>query len=84
MDIEKVRKIAGIKLSEAKDEFEDSAEFTDEFFGTLEKVFEKINSRRWKNWMKMTDQNYPTHTVAALEDVKRALKKLEAEIEKAQ
>lgn len=67
------------KLTEAKAEYEDSGEFTDEFYT----VVEIINSKRFAAWMKITDENYSTQCVPAYKELKAALKKVVDEIEAA-
>lgn len=67
MEIDRIKHLAGMQLNEGKkSEYEDSAEFTDEFFGViqdLKKNLKIVNSKRWKKWMQLTDTNYGTGCV---------------------
>ncbi len=80
MDKKQLQKLAGIPLTEGvKSKFEDSTDFTEEF----DRVVESLKSKRWADWMKITDENYPTKAKYALKNVIAAIELLEAEIEKA-
>jgi hypothetical protein len=50
-------------LTEANSDYEDSSEFTDEFYGMsqdIEKMKSKMKNPRWMKWMKVTDTNFGT------------------------
>jgi len=68
MEIDRIKHLAGMTLQEGKaSEYEDSAEFTDEMvttFGAIEKFSKLFQSKKWKNWMKATDENYSTTCVS--------------------
>lgn len=68
------------KIDEAKTKYEDSTDFTAE----MDKVSETIFSDRFSDWMKSTDSNFDTECVSALADLRKAMKKLETEIMKAE
>lgn len=54
---------------EAKKEYGDSAEFTDEFYTVLEIV----TSERWKDWMKVSDDNWGTNVQPQAEKIEKAI-----------
>jgi Sec7-like guanine-nucleotide exchange factor len=66
-ELKRVKELAGIQtLTEEKAEYEDSADFTEELSDVEEmtkKLFDIVGSKRWSNWMKITDTNYSTHCV---------------------
>lgn len=67
------------QVSEAKNEYEDSAEFTGEFYNLnddLKKIAKIIKSKRFENWMKDTDSNFGTHSMQTYNSVKLDLSKL--------
>ncbi len=71
MDLAHIRKLAGVLeegKKKAKEEYDDSAEFTDELAdvgAAIEKVAAILEQKRWTDWMKITDQNYSTGCVDA-------------------
>lgn len=76
-------KSAAPQLTEAKTEYSDSAEFTDEFYGVMQTVqsLKKImRSPRWMRWMESTDLNFGTKAAAKAKDANFALGKLEASL----
>ena len=85
MDNKRLLELAGI-LKESTD-YVDSADFTEDYLNLLDSVhniFETVNSKRWNNWMKVTEQNYDVKTVKASDDLKtiaKALKKAAAVLE---
>jgi hypothetical protein len=84
---------SGSVLLEAKGDYSDSGEFTDEFFGLfdhLNKMKAVIKAPRWLEYMKMTDTNFGTSTVesalstiSALNSLDAALHDIDAEFDKA-
>lgn len=79
-------------IVEAK-EFEDSAEFTDEFYGIHADVIKmkgKMKAPRWMNWMESTDTNFGTecvepaqNAIKAVDTLARLLDEIDAEFDKA-
>ena len=52
-------------IQEASSDYSDSSEFTDEFYGMLEKIAQfkgKMKNPRWMKWMRTTDTNFGTET----------------------
>lgn len=52
-------------ILEGSADYSDSSEFTDEFYGMLEKIAQfkgKMKNPRWINWMRDTDSNFGTET----------------------
>lgn len=69
-------------LLEAKD-YSDSSEFTDEFYGVIQKVNEikrAVKAPRWMAWMKTTDHNFSTNCEALGRDVITAVNALDKSI----
>lgn len=60
-------------------QYEDSVEFTEEMVDVLN----TINSPRMEHWMRMTDSNYGTNTMAKLKRARNAINELWAELESA-
>jgi dynactin complex subunit len=83
----------GEVLLEANSDYEDSSEFTDEFYGMsqdIEKMKSKIKNPRWLKWMKVTDQNFGTDceaparaAIAAIGTLSTQFTDLEEELDKA-
>ncbi len=75
------------------DEFDDSAEFTEEFYGIMQdvtKMKKKMKAARWMAWMKSTDENHSTecqakakNAIAAVVFLEDTLKAVDDELEKA-
>jgi len=64
MEFKKLQDLAqkGVVITEAKSEYDDSSEFTNELATMLmniHKVRRIINSKRWKDWMKISDEQFP-------------------------
>ena len=77
MDKNRLLELAGV-LKESTD-YVDSADFTEDYLNLLDSVhniFETVNSKRWNNWMKVTEQNYDVKTVKASNDLKTIAKEL--------
>lgn len=52
-------------IQEGASNYSDSSEFTDEFYGMLEKIAQfkgKMKNPRWLKWMRDTDTNFGTET----------------------
>ena len=83
MKLTKLEELAnrqGRPLTEAKGEYSDSAEFTDEFYGVIQQItaIKKImKSPRWAKWMQSTDENFGTKVVSKSKDATFALDKLD-------
>lgn len=85
--------VKGGLLTEANSDYEDSSEFTDEFYGMsqdIEKMKSKIKNPRWMKWMKVTDQNFATEceaparaAIAAIGTLSTQFTDLEEEFDKA-
>lgn len=63
------------RLTEAKN-YDDSAEFTDEFFGVVQKVNDikrVVKAPRFMNWMKATDHNLDTDGEESCESLGKAV-----------
>lgn len=79
-------------ITEGK-EFEDSAEFTDEFYGIHQDVMKlkgKMKAPRWMSWMKSTDANFSTecvepakNAIRTVDELSRLLDEIDAEFDKA-
>lgn len=77
MDNKRLLELAGV-LKESTN-YVDSADFTEDYLNLLDDVhniFETVNSKRWNNWMKVTEQNYDVKTVKASDDLKAIAKEL--------
>lgn len=82
----------GEALLEGKN-YEDSAEFTEEFYGVVQKVNDikrVVKAPRFMGWMKVTDHNFDTSceemgqaVISAVDALHTAVHTLEAEIDKA-
>jgi hypothetical protein len=73
-------KMAEGLVLEAKKDYDDSGDFTEEFFGVGAKIHDMeaiVRQPRWNNWMASTDHNYSTSCVALSADVISSLKALE-------
>jgi len=80
-------------LTEANSDYEDSSEFTDEFYGMsqdIEKMKSKMKNPRWIKWMKITDQNFGTDceaparaAITAIGSLSTQFTDLEEELDKA-
>lgn len=80
-------------IQEANSDYDDSSEFTDEFYGMsqdIEKMKMKIKNPRWLKWMKVTDQNFGTDceaparaAIAAIGTLSTQFTDLEEELDKA-
>ena len=78
--LESIDQIQGGQMNEDGDEYADSAEFTEDFFGvdnSLAAITGITTSQKWNNWLRVTDHNYLTHCVDSNE---RFRKKLNAAI----
>ena len=67
-------------LSEAKEEYKDSTEFTEE----LHTIDDIIRSKRFYKWLEVTDENFGTNTVKAGGELKKAMDNFWKEMEKAE
>ena len=77
MDKKRMLELAGV-LNEA-DEYEDSAEFTEEYLTVLDNIKDIgkiINSKKWDNWLRITEKNYDVKTVKLNDDLKSHFKAL--------
>ena len=91
MELNRLKELAGI-LNEAKD-YNDSSEFTEDYIDVMEnllKIYKIVKTEKWKNWVKVTEQNYDVKTIDTFnkfyDDFKRAFLKFEdfkKEIDKA-
>ena len=66
MDSTRLKNLAGIMLSEAANDYEDSAEFTadlEEVGSMINKIHKIVHSKKWINWCKITDENFDTQTI---------------------
>ncbi len=78
------------RLNEAKLEYDDSAEFTEELMNARQHITNLTRitfSPRWAKWMKATDENYATNCAKkanelnmAVRAAKHALAELEEEL----
>jgi hypothetical protein len=65
-------------------EFEDSAEFTDEFYGIMQDITKmkgKMKAPRWMAWMRTTDENFGTSCESPARAAITAIGNLEAQIQ---
>jgi len=77
MELKRLKELAGV-LNEAKD-YSDSAEFTEDYMTVLDNIKEIgkiINTKKWDNWMKVTEANFDVKTVKANDDLKTHFKAL--------
>lgn len=84
MNYERIKQLSGITLTEAKGEYSDSAEFTDELadVGSYVLKIEKIlKQKRWKDWMSITDENFSTRVVAQNNTVMAKFKEFKKEMD---
>lgn len=75
MDKSRFLQLAGV-LNEAE-EYADSADFTEDYLTVLDNIKEInkiINTKKWDNWMKVTDKNYITKTIKFSDDLKSNMK----------
>lgn len=66
MDSTRLKNLAGIMLSEAANDYEDSADFTadlEDVGSMINKIHKIIHSKKWINWCKITDTHYEAQTV---------------------
>lgn len=80
-------------IVEAANEYDDSADFTDEFYtitGDVAKMQKAMKNPRWMGWMKSTDSNYGTDcepsgraAIKAVNDLQAALSDIDDELDKA-
>lgn len=84
----------GEMLNEASSAtYEDSSEFTDEFYGMMQKIAEfkgKMKNPRWMAWMKVTDSNFGTETepparsaISAINNLHAQFQDIDTELDKA-
>lgn len=91
MEITRLKELAGV-LNESK-HYSSSAEFTEDYLTVMENLLEInkiIKTEKWKNWVKVTEQNYDVKTIDTFnkfyDDFKRAFLKyneFKKEIDKA-
>jgi hypothetical protein len=77
MKNDRLLELAGL-LNEAK-EYEDSAQFTEDYttvLSMIDKIGKIINTKKWENWMKVTEQNYGVKTIDVSNNLKSEWKKL--------
>lgn len=78
MDKNRLLELAGV-LAEGKNEYSDSADFTEDYMTVLNNVQEIgkiINTKKWDNWMKVTEENYSVGTVNLNHTLKMHFKRL--------
>ena len=66
MSLDRIRELAGLAktINEVAPEYADSSDFTDEFYGMmhdLKKMVDIIKSKRFENWLKITDVIFNRH-----------------------
>jgi hypothetical protein len=90
MSLQRIRELAGLPAVEApkellieakaKAEYIDSAEFTDELVtvgSLIAKIKKIVESSRWEDWMKVTDENYTSGAMNLNKAVQKAVKNLD-------
>ena len=78
MDKNRLLELAGV-LAEGSNEYSDSAEFTEDYTTVLyniKKIGKIINTKKWDNWMKVTESNFSVKTIKANDDLKTHFKAL--------
>jgi len=70
--------VTPIRDPQAKSEYDDSAEFTEEWYTMLE----LINSERFKDWMELTDVNCGTNVAPHVQKLIEGANGIESEFER--
>lgn len=68
------------RLTEASSSYDDSSEFTDEFYTMaqdISKMKKQMKNARWMDWMKSTDSNFGTSTVSVAQKAIDAINALD-------
>lgn len=77
MEKNRLLHLAGV-LNEASD-YSDSTEFTEDYTNLLQNIDEMnklVLSKKWNNWIKVTDKNYDTNLIDINDKLKSCLKSL--------
>jgi len=80
MDKSRMLELAGV-LNEAA-EYSDSVEFTHDYETVLshvQQIYKIINTKKWDNWMKVTERNFSVKTTDTSDAIKRHVKGLKKE-----
>lgn len=81
--VDTVSKASPDEVIDESQEYEDSSEFTAEFyslFSKLEEVKKIVQSAKFKHWMQATDTNFSTDVMSLVPSVEEGITALEASL----